>query len=176
MKRFLKKNNSIPAFLKNILYNRMILYFILFLSIINMTTIALMGDFVTPLVFILVGVITSYFNKNMLIILTLSLAVSNILKYGKKLAINEGMTTEQNDEEQEEEEETPEKKSTATTATTATPTNKQKTVSKKEEPTEEAFQEFLETQKKIKGIVENMDDQINQVTNQLDIMKKNIKK
>jgi len=53
-----------------------------------MTAYGLMGDIVTPLVFVLIGVITAYYNKNMLIILFISLIFSNIVKYGNKLAIN----------------------------------------------------------------------------------------
>jgi len=58
-----------------------------------MTTYGLLGDITTPSVFVLVGVIVSYYNKNMLIILFISLIFSNIVKYGSKLAINnEGFT------------------------------------------------------------------------------------
>jgi hypothetical protein len=53
-----------------------------------MTAYGLMGDIITPLIFILVGVITAYYNKNMLVILLTSLVFSNIVKYGNKLAIN----------------------------------------------------------------------------------------
>ena len=52
-----------------------------------------MGDITTPIIFILIGVITSYYNKNMLVILFISLVFSNILKYGSNLAIiNEGFS------------------------------------------------------------------------------------
>ena len=91
-------------YLKSIIYNRFFLYFVLFVSIINMTVYGLMGDIITPLIFILVGVITAYYSKNMLVILLTALVFSNIVKYGNKLAINmegfaEGLTT--NDETDE---------------------------------------------------------------------------
>jgi hypothetical protein len=58
-----------------------------------MTSYGLLGDIKTPLVFILIGVITSYYNKNMLIILVISLTFSNIIKYGSKMSIEyEGFT------------------------------------------------------------------------------------
>jgi len=53
-----------------------------------MTAYGLMGDIKTPLVFILIGVITAYYNKNMLVVLFISLAFSNIIKYGSTLSIN----------------------------------------------------------------------------------------
>ena len=88
MKNLLKSFKSNHFFLNSILYNRFLLYLIVFISVINMTAYGLMGDIKTPLIFILIGVITAYYNKNMLIILVISLAFSNIIKYGSKLSIN----------------------------------------------------------------------------------------
>lgn len=79
--------------LNSIIYNKFLLYFFLFVSFINMTSYGLMGDIKTPLVFILIGVITSYYNKNMLVILVISLTFSNIIKYGSKMSTEyEGFT------------------------------------------------------------------------------------
>jgi len=91
---FIKREFSLTS----IMYNRVFLYIVLFASLINMTAYGLMGDIITPLIFVLVGVITAYYNKNMLIILLTSLIFSNIVKYGSKLAINmegfaEGLST-----------------------------------------------------------------------------------
>ena len=80
------KNNRFS--LNSILYNRFLLYLFVFISFINMTAYGLMGDIKTPLVFILIGVITAYYNKNMLVVLFISLAFSNIIKYGSTLSIN----------------------------------------------------------------------------------------
>ena len=109
------KNNSIftkwgkSKQLNSILYNRVLLYVILIISLINMTVYSLLGDITTPLIFILLGVIISYFNKNMLIILFISLIFSNIIKYGSKITINEGFsedkeTNDDNDESMDERE------------------------------------------------------------------------
>jgi len=97
---FIKREFSLTS----IMYNRVFLYIVLFASLINMTAYGLLGDIITPLIFVLVGVITAYYNKNMLVILLTSLVFSNIVKYGSKLAINmegfaEGLAT--NDETDE---------------------------------------------------------------------------
>jgi hypothetical protein len=58
-----------------------------------MTAYGLLGDLMTPLVFILVGTITAYYNKNMIVILVVALAFSNIVKYGGQITMNiEGFT------------------------------------------------------------------------------------
>jgi hypothetical protein len=58
-----------------------------------MTAYGLMGDIMTPLVFILVGVITAYYNKNMIVVLVVALAVSNVMKYGSQITLSlEGFT------------------------------------------------------------------------------------
>jgi hypothetical protein len=87
---FTKKSNHI-----NILHNRLILYFILFLSIINLTFNGLVGNFLIPTLFILIGIVTSFFSKNMVVILTISLITSNVIVYGTKLNYNEGMETKE---------------------------------------------------------------------------------
>ena len=81
----------------NVLHNRAILYFILFLSIINITSYGLVNDFFTPTIFILVAIITSFFTKNMTVILSIALVSCNVIKQGTKMRLNEGM--ENNDEE-----------------------------------------------------------------------------
>jgi len=82
----LPKSNT--HFINTIIHNKVILYVILFSSLINMTAYGLMGDITTPLIFVLVGIITAYYNKNMIVILVVALAVSNVLKCGTQIALN----------------------------------------------------------------------------------------
>ena len=94
----------------NMLYNSYVLYLITFASIINMVSYGLVGDLGTPLIFILVALITSSFSKNMIVIMSIGLAVSNIIKFGTNIRINEGMTSSKAaDEEVEEVEDTTKK-------------------------------------------------------------------
>ena len=89
--KVLPKSNT--HFINTIIHNKLVLYVILFASLINMTAYGLMGDITTPLIFVLVGIITAYYNKNMIIILVVALAVSNVLKCGTQIALNtEGFT------------------------------------------------------------------------------------
>lgn len=101
------KRRSVSHPLNSIIYNRVLLYVFVFISLINMTVYGLMGDITTPLSFVLIGVITAYYNKNMLIILFISLVFSNIFKFGSQLAntgqFKEGMDDQTTAEEEEEE-------------------------------------------------------------------------
>ena len=69
---FLKSGN-------HILHNRFILYFILFVSILNIIGFTTNGNLLSPVIFILIGFLTSYFSKNMLIVLIVPLLITNIL-------------------------------------------------------------------------------------------------
>lgn len=85
-KYFFKRNNHL-----DILHSRIVLYFILFLSTVNLVSCALIGDYLFTTYFILIGIITYFFSKNMMIILTVSLISSNIIRYGCRNILNEGM-------------------------------------------------------------------------------------
>lgn len=66
----------------NLLNNRFVLYFIFFISILNLYYYAISGNYFLAIVFILVGFMTSFYSKNMIVILCISLVVSGILQYG----------------------------------------------------------------------------------------------
>ena len=65
-----------------ILYNKLVLYFICFLAIINVIYFTNVGDIQSLVIFVLVGILTSFFSKNMIVILVISLCTTHILKYG----------------------------------------------------------------------------------------------
>ena len=81
----------------SLLHNRYLLYIVVIMSLINQISCALLNDLTTPIIFILTGLITNCFSKNMIVILVISLVASNIIKYGTKIRLNEGMTS-MNDE------------------------------------------------------------------------------
>ena len=85
-----------------ILYSRVVLYFIIFITFFNLVGHSLYGDLMTPLIFILVAYITSCFSKNMIVVLSMGLAVSNVFKYGSRsMQIEEGMENETDEGEPE---------------------------------------------------------------------------
>ena len=81
----------------NILHNRFILYFILMVSILNLIGFATNGNLLSPVIFVLVGFLTTFFSKNMLVVLMVPLLITNILNYNESNM--EGMDNEDEKEE-----------------------------------------------------------------------------
>lgn len=69
-----------------LLYNRYVLIFIFVLAVANVIQLATLGDYFTVAIFVLVGFLTTYFSKNMIVILTVSMVFANVIKYGTDLA------------------------------------------------------------------------------------------
>jgi len=84
-----------------VLNSRFLLYFIFFLAIVDLLFFSVAGEFGFIAVFILIGYLTSFFSKNMMVILTVAMVFTNIIRFGRDVRV-EGMTTEEEDELNEE--------------------------------------------------------------------------
>jgi hypothetical protein len=105
----------------SILYNRFLLYFVFFIAIGNLFFATVARDYTFVVYFVLIGVVISFFNKNMTVILVLTLAFANILKLTGKHRGLEGMENADNEEEdKEKKEEKPTAKSSTDPKDTAT--------------------------------------------------------
>jgi hypothetical protein len=69
-----------------LLYNRYVLIFIFILALVNVIQLATIGDYFTVSLFVLVGFLTTYFSKNMIVVLTVAMVFANLVKYGTDLA------------------------------------------------------------------------------------------
>lgn len=76
----------------NVLHNRYVLYFFVFITIIDLMFFANSGDIRSLLTILIVGFLTSFFSKNMIVILFTALVFTHILKYGTR--VSEGMENE----------------------------------------------------------------------------------
>lgn len=74
-----------------ILHNVYILYLIFIIALIDFLTLVYSNDYYSASIFVLVGFLTSFFSKNMIVILFIAIAITNIIKYGKS-AGNEAFT------------------------------------------------------------------------------------
>ena len=81
-----------------ILHNIYILYFIFVIALADFLYLIYSSDFYSATIFVLVGFLTYFFSKNMIVILFLALAITNIIKCGR--------CSEEGFENSEEEEET----------------------------------------------------------------------
>ena len=81
------------------LNNKWILYTILFISIIDLFNFYSKSDTTAIAIFLVVGFLTTYFSKNMLVVLVVAIAVTHIARFGT--ASMEGMENEEVEEEEE---------------------------------------------------------------------------
>ena len=72
------KNNAL-------IHNKFVLYLIFIISLGNIFYLTMAGDVLTISLFALIGFITSFFTKNMVVILVIELTVSFVLKNGTDL-------------------------------------------------------------------------------------------
>lgn len=86
-----------------VLNSRFLLYFILLLALVDLFYFAMERDFLFCGIFILIGFLTSFFSKNIMVILVITIALTNILRFGKNATISEGMESAEETEETEEE-------------------------------------------------------------------------
>lgn len=94
MARFFSSKVKILSNTNSILHNVYILYFILLISLANMFYLVSANNYLYSSIFILVGFLTSFFSKNMMVILTIALVATNVLQYGRQSAVDEGFETD----------------------------------------------------------------------------------
>ena len=90
----------------NVLTNKWILYAVLFISIVDLFNFYSKGDTIAIAIFFVAGFLTTYFSKNMLVILIIAIAITHIARFGSNATSNasfEGMETEEDDEDEEKE-------------------------------------------------------------------------
>lgn len=81
--KFMDKKN-----LSKILENKYVLYFVFILAIINLFGYMITGNLNSIIFFILVGFLTSFFSKNMILIITVPLVLTSVLMVGKTVKEN----------------------------------------------------------------------------------------
>jgi len=104
---------------KDSLKDQRVLYVVLFLAVTNLFGFLMARNFNAVIVFLLVGFISTYFSRNMIVVLMVSMVVTNIVS-GVKM-IKEGMENkeEEKDKKENEEEHEEEKKQGMTTLSPA---------------------------------------------------------
>ena len=81
---------KVSSFISKLLTNKYVLYLVAFLAFTNVIGYLMMGNVNAVIYFILFGLITSYFSKNMIIVLLIALFVTNLLIVSK-FGFKEGM-------------------------------------------------------------------------------------
>ena len=100
---FNRVTRMIPSASGKILYNKWILYFIFVVGIYDVVHFYQRGNIMAVAIFVIVGFLTSFFSKNMIVVIVSAIAVSHIVAYGNKMT--EGLDEKEGIGEEEEEEE-----------------------------------------------------------------------
>lgn len=109
----MKLNNIKQQFLSSrnnlIIHNRYVLYIILFISLANLYYLAISHDYFSVVIFFLIGFLTTFFSKNMIIIMFFALVFTFIIKNSNNPSL-EGLKTKQDDDTEESTEDSDTKK------------------------------------------------------------------
>lgn len=87
---------------RSIIYNKFVLYFVLLVALLNLLFSAIKGDYLFCALFVLIGFVAAFFNKNMTVILVVTVATANIIRVLIRGGKFEGMKEKMSDEEEEE--------------------------------------------------------------------------
>lgn len=97
---FNRVTRMIPSASGKILYNKWILYFIFVVGIYDVVHFYQRGNIMAVAIFVIVGLLTSFFSKNMIVVIVSAIAVSHIVAYGNKMT--EGLDEKEGLDEDEE--------------------------------------------------------------------------
>jgi hypothetical protein len=93
----------IPSASGKMLTNKWVLYFIFIVGFYDVINFYQQGNMTAFAIFFIVGFLTAFFSKNMIVIIVTAIAVSHLVTYGNKMS--EGLKNKQEEEEEDEEEE-----------------------------------------------------------------------
>lgn len=118
MKNFMKgiKIPNVVSYLpKSLLHNRWVLYALCIIALVNIVIYANVKDFNSVATLLIIGFLVSFFSKNMIIILAVSILATYALNFVSSSSFSEGARNmkegvdEKNDEEDKKEDDTKEK-------------------------------------------------------------------
>ena len=79
-----KQSGNIHKISHNVLHNRFVLYFIFMVAIGNLFLFVFENDIMSVGVFFTAGLLTSFFSKNMVVIMVTAMVVANIIRFGSR--------------------------------------------------------------------------------------------
>jgi hypothetical protein len=97
-----------PPFLSKIVTNKYVLYVVAFLALFNLLGYVMVGKLNTAILFVALGFITTFFSRNMVVVLLVPLLLVSFFSVGK--AMKEGFSDSKDDSKEEKKEEEEEEK------------------------------------------------------------------
>jgi mannitol-specific phosphotransferase system IIBC component len=161
-----------------------VLYFVLMVALANLLYLSVDGNLAFAAVFLLVGFLTSFFSKNMTVILVIAIVATNVLQFGSSIRTSEGFADEKKKDEEDEgfadEKKVDEEKKDEKKIDEEKKDEKKKVDEKKVEKTEgmdadkmdAAVERISEKQKKIAEKIEKMEPMVKNVESFMDKLDK----
>lgn len=133
----------------SLLYNRWVLYAMFVIALVNLYLLSVSRDYTSIAVFILVGFLASFFSKNMMVILFIAVAITNLLKVGMSTGRMEGMEGKESSEEESEDKEKEDSEDKEKETMTPTPDSKKKDSKNTEAMVEDKKSQIIEDGKEL---------------------------
>lgn len=138
----------VPSTSGGFLYNKWVLYFIAVVSLVDMTRFYMHGDVNAVMLFFAVGLLTTFFSKNMTVVLVIALALTHLVAFGTKSL--EGLENEEEEDEEEgmeNEEDAADEEEDAAETEEKDATNKEEAMTGKDK--KDSFESIAETAKTV---------------------------
>lgn len=87
---FKKMGNWMSKTSQGLVGSKIVLYILVVLVIVNLYNYSMIGDEIYAGVMLIIGFLTSFFSKNMIVILFTAIAVTNLIRFGNELSSKEG--------------------------------------------------------------------------------------
>lgn len=85
------KFGSLNTSFQKFLNSSWLLYLVFFLGAADLYIFAVNGELFFVALFVLIGFLTTFFSKNMVVILMVAMTLTNIFRFGKNVTVHEGM-------------------------------------------------------------------------------------
>lgn len=95
----LSRSKDLTKISTEVLQNKFVLYFVFMLAVGNLFHFVFRQDLMSVGIFIAAGLLTSFFSKNMTVIMVIAMVVANIFQIGKGRDGFAGNSTDEDDEE-----------------------------------------------------------------------------
>jgi len=161
---------------KKILNNVALLYVVLIATISDLLYMVSLGSHFNVIVFILVAYVTSLFSKNMMVILLVALALTNMYDLGKKIVLKEGFEEKEDEDKTDDSDESKSDESNSDEDKENNNEDDSKTSETKDEKMPEEFKKALEqmsnpeTRRTIEGLKE-LEPMVNKIQKIVQMMK-----
>lgn len=148
--------------LKPLLYNQLLLYFFTLAALFDLVYFLNTKDFISFFVFIIIGFLTTFFSKNMIVILVIALCVTHIVKYGKSSYVSEGFEDKDSTTSKDTSKDTKED-SSADVETNSKSTDSKKSDSKSSSDKKIELSEIQEDYKNLDGIQDKIMNNLKEI-------------